>query len=82
MSSASMSRGPRLFGGKKEIGLSLEHQDEEDSATSEPERLCVGVIMKEPGPIVVVGEMAYIGKEADGVIDSIDCLDAMFISSI
>lgn len=68
MSKLSMPIDPRVFWGKKEIGLSLEHHDEDDSATSEPERLCVGVIMNDVGPIVV-GEIVYMGKAPEGVRD-------------
>lgn len=37
--------------------------------------------MNEVGPIVV-GEIVYKGKEPEGVMEPIDCLDAMFISSM
>jgi hypothetical protein len=60
----------------------LEHDhDDEESAISEPDRLWVGVIMNEVGPIGV-GEMAYMGKDPEGVMEPMECLDTMFISSI
>ena len=49
-----MSFEPKLLCGKKEMGLSLaEDHEEEDSATSDPERLCVGVIINDVGPMAV-----------------------------
>lgn len=64
------------------MGLSFEHDhDEDDSAISEPDKLCVGVIMNEVGPIVV-GEMVYMGKDPEGVMVPMECLDAMFMSSM
>lgn len=45
------------------MGLSLHDHDDDESAISEPERLCVGVIMKEPGPMAAWGEMVYMLKE-------------------
>lgn len=37
--------------------------------------------MNDAGPMAV-GEIVYMGKVPEGVMDPMDCLDAMFMSSI
>ena len=55
------------------MGLSLTHDHEEAaSVISEPDRLCVGVIMKDDGPMAVWGEIVYIGNDPEGVMEPID----------
>lgn len=60
--------GRLLCAGERATGLSLRDQDDELSAISGPESLCVCVIMKEPGHIAAEGEKVYILKEQDGAI--------------
>jgi hypothetical protein len=64
------------------MGLSLKYDhDDEHSAISELDRLWVGVIVNEVGTIVV-GDMAYVGKDSEAVMEPMEFLDAMLISSI
>lgn len=39
---------------------------------SEPDRLCVGVIMKDVGPRAASGEMVYIGNVLEGVSEPME----------
>jgi hypothetical protein len=63
------------------MGLSLvRDHDEEESAISEPDMLCVGVIMYDVGPIAVSGEIVFIPNECDGVIVPMEWWEARFMS--
>lgn len=62
--------------------LSAHDHDDELSAISEPERLCVGVIMKEPGPIAAWGEIVYMLKELEGVREPMEWCEGMFMPSM
>lgn len=65
------------------MGLSLaQDHDDEVSAHSEPERLCVGVMMKDEAPRAWSGEMAYMPNEFEGVNEPIEPWCAMFISNM
>lgn len=55
------------------MGLSVGHAHELLSPMSEPDRLCVGVIMKDVGPMAVSGESVYMPKELEGVRAPIEC---------